>query len=132
MVQTAIDKWTLDYLSANLTDPEISVYVNKNNDSKFMYYEEEKNKVFRNFYEISVLNKIQGNYHFVPRTKQLKMSFKEFIDKVKETEESGSSDTYYLQQSLHQEGVNENFLNDFKNCNILFFSRNFTFHISKL
>jgi hypoxia-inducible factor 1-alpha inhibitor (HIF hydroxylase) len=101
LIQTAVNKWNLKYLAENITDKNISVYENRT-DNQFMYSDESKN---------------EANYNFKSKTKQLQMSFDEFLKKIEEAEASNLNTNYYLQQSLHQEGVNQKILDDFKQFN---------------
>jgi len=125
LVAPALEKWTMEYLSENIHDKENHVYISKG--KHFMYYDDAK---------------MTGHYEFIPETQLLKMSFKQFADLLKSSEQQlkmnpqqlnekngNSSDLtsrngdessslcvprYYLQQSLHLEGVDSNILEDFR------------------
>jgi hypothetical protein len=105
-----VDKWDLEYLGDNIHSSDNSVYVAKGN--RFMYYDDSKN---------------DARFPFQPPTTLVKLTFKEFVKKLKvksfywtieltiKTQEEGDM-KYYLQQSLTQEGVGPNIVNDFKSC----------------
>lgn len=77
-------KWDVNYLQEHIGNGDFSVYLAQNH--RFLYYDEKK---------------MPNCEHFVPKSQRLEMKFSEFVDKMKETEESGGEERVYLQQTLN-------------------------------
>ncbi|XP_069096461.1 hypoxia-inducible factor 1-alpha inhibitor [Pleurodeles waltl] len=98
LVYTAL-KWDLDYLQENIGCGDFSVY--SANGHKFLYYDEKKIANFKDF---------------KPKSQRLEIKFGEFVKKLREIQQAGGEDRFYLQQTLN-DTVGKNIVVDFLGFN---------------